>query len=226
MGDVREYFKRWPVFYYFIAFVFGPMLVTGLTAKRFLRRYSTDGKILNLGSGPRVIAPEVVNVDMTSYPGVSLVADVCAVPLPDGSASRIISNTVLEHVRTPEAAVAEMHRLLEKGGLAFVTVPFLYPFHSSPSDYTRWTREGVRDLFSDFEIVELGIWAGPFSAVTAYLCHFTGTLFSFGSPFINSLVTNLAMFIFFPIKFLDIVFAYWPQAHTVAAIFYCVVRKR
>lgn len=226
MTNIREYFKKWPALYFFVAYVFGPMLPLGLGTKGFLKKYPSRGRILNLGSGPRVISPEITNVDMTAYSGVTIVADVCNVPLSEGSASRIISNTVLEHVLDPKAAVTEMYRLLEKDGLAYITIPFLYPYHDSPSDYHRWTYQGVRDLFREFEIVEIGVWAGPASALTAFLCHFTGSLLSFRSEFLNSLFTNLAMFIFFPIKFFDLIFAFLPQSHTVASIFYCVVRKR
>lgn len=226
MTDVREFFKKWPKFYLFIAAVFGPMQFVGLSPKGFIRRYPSFGKILNLGSGPHILGKHVINVDMRAYPGVSIIADIASVPLPDGSASRIVSNTVLEHVKDPIAAVGEMHRLLERGGIAYVTVPFMYPFHSSPSDYYRWTREGLAELFQDFEIVEIGVRAGPFSALDAYLCHLTGTVFSFGSVWLNSLITNLAMFIFFPIKFLDLIFNYWSNSHMLAAIFYCVARKK
>jgi ubiquinone/menaquinone biosynthesis C-methylase UbiE len=139
MIDVREYFKRYPAFYFFVATIFGPLLYSGMSTQKFLRLFPSTGQVLNLGSGPRIIAPAVTNVDMVAYPGVAIVADVSAVPLPDGSVSRIISNTVLEHVRDPNVAVREMHRLLESGGVAYVTIPFLYPFHSSPNDYHRWT---------------------------------------------------------------------------------------
>lgn len=226
MTNVREFFKHWPRLYFFIATVFGPTMLTGLSPRGFLRRYPREGRTLNLGSGPHVIAPEVTNVDMTPYTGVSIVADVCDVPLQDAAAARLISNTVLEHVQDPVAAVKEMHRLLEQGGYAYVTVPFLYPFHSSPSDYQRWSPEALKLLFSDFEMVELGVRAGPFSALDAYLCHLCGIVFSFGSPFLDSLITNLAMFVFFPIKYLDVVFAHWPRAEYMAAVLYCVVRKR
>lgn len=226
MFDVREYFKRWPKFYFFVAVIFGPIMVSGLSPRGFLHRYPSVGKTLNLGSGPHVIDANIINIDITAYPGVSIVADVCAVPLAEGSASRIISNTVLEHVHDPVAAVSEMYRLLETGGLAYVTAPFLYPFHSSPSDYQRWSKEGLVILFKDFEMVEIGVRAGPFSALDAYLCHLTGVMFSFGSPALNSLITNLAMFVFFPVKLLDAIFNYWPYAEDVAAILYCVVRKK
>jgi SAM-dependent methyltransferase len=225
MTDVREYFKRWPRFYYFVAVVFGPVLDTGLTTRGFLRKYFSKGTILNLGSGPRIIASEVVNVDIHPYAGVSVVADICAVPLADGSAARIVSDNVLEHVRNPQDAVREMHRLLESGGYAYISTPFLYAFHSSPSDFQRWTVEGYRALFKEFEIVELGTRAGPFSALCTWACHTVGFLFSFGSPTLNSLFTNLSMFVLFPLKLPDIIFGRLPNSHMVAAVLYCVVRK-
>lgn len=226
MIDIREFFKRWPRFYFFVAVVFGPVVFSGLSAKKFLVRYPSGGKKLNLGSGPRIIGSDIVNVDLHPYPGVSIVADACAVPLPDSSIARIVSDNVLEHVRDPQKAVKEMHRLLETGGMAYVATPFLYPFHSSPSDFQRWTRPGLEELFRDFEIVKIGLRAGPFSALDAYLCHLTGVIFSFGSPALNSLITNLALFVFFPIKLPDFIFNHWPGAESVASVLYCVVRKK
>lgn len=225
-SDIKQYFKRWPRFYYMIMVVFGPVLFTGLSPKAFLRRYPTTGKILNLGSGPRRIGPHVVNIDISSYQGVDLVADVCSVPLPSGSVDRIISDNVLEHVREAEMAVSEMHRLLSPGGLIYAAIPFYYPYHVSPDDYRRWTKQGLQELFAEFEIIEIGVRGGPFSALVTYLCHLTGILLSFGWRPLNSLFTNLAMFIFFPIKYIDIIFAHWPGVQDVAAVLYCVVRKK
>lgn len=226
MSDAREFFKRWPKVYFFIATVFGPMMFCGLSSKKFLKKYPTSKKIVNLGSGPRFIRHDVENIDMQPYPGVKIVADICKTPLKDESVSRIICDNVLEHVKEPELAVKEMWRILEKDGLAYIALPFLYPFHSSPSDYRRYTTEGLKQLFKDFEIVELGVRAGPFSALTVYFCHLFGLIFSFGSMWLNSLLTNLVMFLLFPIKLLDIVFNYWPNAHTMASVVYCVVRKK
>lgn len=225
MNDVRNFFKRWPRLYYFTMVVFGPVLFCGLSGAGFLRKYPSSGKKLNIGSGPRRLAPDVVNVDVQRHEGVQIVADACAVPLVDGSASRIVSDNVLEHVREPQKAVKEIYRLLESGGLAYVATPFMYPFHSSPSDYQRWTKEGLIELFSDFEIVEIGVRSGPFSALDAYLCHMTGFVLSFGNAALDSFFTNLAMFLFFPIKLLDVVFCRWPGAEKVASVLYCVVKK-
>jgi SAM-dependent methyltransferase len=224
--DVRTFFKRWPKFYYFVMIVFGPILFTGLSSYRFVKKYQLKGTILNLGSGPRIIAKEITNVDIHPYIGVNLVADIMAIPLPDASVSGIISDNMLEHVPNPTIAVKEMHRLLKKDGLAYIAVPFLYPFHASPSDYYRWSKGGLYELFRDFDVIEFGVNGGPFSALTAYLCHFVGFILSCGSDMLYMFFANIAMFIFFPIKFLDFLFARFPNAEHLAASLYIVVRKR
>ena len=155
-ADIRNIFKRWPAFYVFITIVFGPMFFSGLSPKRFLTKYPAAGKTLNLGSGPRTFKDAaVVNIDIYAYPGVALVADIVSVPLSDGSAARIICDQVLEHAPEPMRAVREIHRLLAPGAVAYIATPFLYPFHFSPSDYQRWSTEGLRELFKDFEMVEI-----------------------------------------------------------------------
>lgn len=225
--NLRDFFKKWPKFYYFISITFGPLLLSGLSGALFLKRYPRSGTTLNIGSGPRIYRDSSVkNVDIYQYPGVLIIAPAENIPLADGSVARIISDTVLEHVTDPQAAVAEMHRLLEAGGIAYITVPFLYPYHSAPSDYQRWSKFGLRELFKDFEMVEVGVRAGPFSALTAYLNHLIGIIFSFGSPALNSLLTNLVMFVTFPLKLPDILFNYWPDANQAAAVLYCVIKKK
>lgn len=224
--DARSFFKRWPWFYYSVATIFGPMQFTGLSAKSFLGKYPMEGKTLNIGSGPKILSKEVVNVDIHPYPGVEIIADGSKIPLQDESVSRIISDNVLEHVSLPSHAVAEMKRLLKKDGVVYFSTPFLYPFHSSPNDYQRWTKLGLIELFKDFEIIEIGVRAGPFSALTVYLNHIFSVIFSFGSKRLASLLLNLVMFITFPMKFLDIIFNHWPNAEEVSAVFYLVARKK
>ncbi len=224
--DLRSYFKRWPRFYYFVGTVFGPMYFTGLSAPAFLLKYPSGGRTLNIGSGPRRIAKDVMNVDIHPYPGVDIVTNGNSIPLPDNSVARIVSDNVLEHVDDPHGAVREMHRLLSSGGTVYVSTPFLYPFHSSPSDHQRWTVLGLERLFSEFEIVEIGVRAGPFSALTVTINHILSISFSFGSKTLASLILNSVMFVTFPIKLLDIIGNRLPGAEEVASVLYLVARKK
>lgn len=224
---VRKYFKRWPVFYYFIKIVFGPVMYGGLSAKKFLKKYPKPGRTLNIGSGPQIVESGVVNVDIHPFGGVDIVADAKSIPVPDDSVSRIISDNVLEHLPDPGSAVKEMKRILLSGGLVYISTPFLYPFHGSPNDYQRWTTEGIRELLKDFEILEIGVrGGGPFSTLSVTLCYIGATIFSFGSERIYWLLVNMFMFVFFPIKFLDIIFSRWPRATNVAAVLFCVAKKK
>lgn len=54
---------------------------------------------------------------------------------------------VLEHVPSPDIFLAECNRLLKDDGVMICTVPFLWEYHAVPSDYHRWTHEG---LIQDF----------------------------------------------------------------------------
>jgi len=223
---LRSFFKRWPNFYYFVGVVFGPMMFCGLSPKKFLRKYQKEGKTLNIGSGPRKLGPDIVNMDIHSYKGVDIVADALSIPLPDGSVSRIVSDNVLEHVADPKLAVAEINRILSVGGYAYICTPFMYQFHASPNDFQRWTREGLCELMKDFEIVEIGLRAGPFSTLDVTLCYLAATILSFGSKKLYWLLVNLFMLIFWPIKLFDIVFNHWPGAINMAAVLYCVAKKK
>jgi len=198
----------------------------GLSARGFLKRYERKGRGLNLGSGPRAFPGFcIMNVDIHPYIGVDIVADITSVPLESESIGRVICDNVLEHVSRPDQVVREMHRLLAAGGVAYIATPFLYPFHSSPNDHQRWTVQGLQELFGGFQIVEIGVRAGPFSALTVYLWHVCALLVAVGSMRLYAFLLNVFMFLFLPIKLLDLDVNYWPNAHTIAAMLYCVIRK-
>jgi len=223
---LRSFFKRWPVFYYFVAVIFGPLMFGGLSPQKFLKKYHRSGKTLNIGSGPKKLGPGITNVDIYPYQGVDIVADASSIPVPTDSVARIISDNVLEHIINPKLAVAEMHRILLPGGLAYVCIPYMYPFHASPNDFQRWTHAGMRELMKGFEILEMGVRAGPFSTITVMLCYLCATIFAFGSERLYWILVNIFMVTFFPIKLLDLIFNRWPFAKNMAAVLYCVVEKQ
>ncbi len=224
-NTVKEYFKRWPRFYYFIFDFFGPVYFGGLGAKAFLKKYPTVGIRLNVGAGARRIAPGVTNVDICKYESVDVVAEITSLPFQDSSVDQIICDQVLEHVRNPQAAVDELRRVLKSGGYAYISVPFMYPFHASPSDFQRFTHEGLRELFRSCTLVELGVRCGPFSTLTTYLCYLFATLFSFGSERVYWVLVYASTFVFFPLKVLDVFANRLPHAIHMASVLYCVIRK-
>lgn len=226
ISNLRDYFKKWPTFYYFVVAIFSPMWWSGLSQKKFITKYPKKGITLNLGSGPEIIHEKVVNVDMFSYKGVSVLSDILDLPFRNSSIDRVICSMVIEHIKYPQIAVSEIYRILASGGLVYISVPFMYPFHASPNDYSRWTHEGLKELLSDFEILEIGVRAGPFSALSVWLSYTFAQFLSFGVPALYWILMNLFTFIFFPIKILDVFASNLPFAINTAAAFYVVARKK
>ena len=91
----------------------------------------------------------------------------------------LVLDQVLEHTRKPWEAVKEIFRVLKPGGISIVTGPFMIGYHGARlyKDYCRFTPDGWRDLFSDFEIMEVGGWGNARIIRTSLLPFFVGTEF-------------------------------------------------
>lgn len=69
-------------------------------------------------------------------------ADGRRLPLSDSSVDGVLCLEVLEHVNGPEQVLAEIAGVLVPGGVAMLSMPFLYPVHDAPHDFQRWTADG------------------------------------------------------------------------------------
>jgi SAM-dependent methyltransferase len=87
--------------------------------------------------------------DLVSGPGVDQVEDLHDLSFADATIGTTIVMETLEHVADPYRAVCELHRVLQPGGLAVVSMPFNFPVHYMP-DYTRFTPEGLARVLSIF----------------------------------------------------------------------------
>lgn len=77
--------------------------------------------------------------------------DIQDLRFPDGSFNAVACWSVLEHVPEPHKAISEMRRVLRPGGVIWVQLPFLFPYHAAPHDYWRVTPSGLRVWMRDFE---------------------------------------------------------------------------
>ena len=115
----------------------------------FFDKLHKGGLILNLGSGSTRHTEGVINVDMERLLDVDIVADGCWLPFAENTFDAVISEAVIEHVKYPKAFVDEVGRCLKKNGTIFIVAPFVHPFHGYPSDFQRYSIEGLRVLFED-----------------------------------------------------------------------------
>jgi hypothetical protein len=66
----------------------------------------------------------------------------------------IICFSVLEHCRDPFTMCQNIASLLQEGGAVFISVPFAWQIHGYPSDYWRFTPEGIKTLFATLDFDE------------------------------------------------------------------------
>lgn len=86
--------------------------------------------------------------DIRSGKGVDLIMDIQAMTLPSSSVGTIIAMETLEHVRDPWSAAKEIGRVLRKdNGIMIASAPMNCAIHNFPSDYWRFTPEGMKELF-------------------------------------------------------------------------------
>jgi len=220
-------FKKFSTFYTFLIRVISPVYVNK-RLKKFIEIEinKKDGISLNLGSGNRILSSKIINVDLYPYKNVDIITDIQNLPIASKTIDTVICSAVLEHIKNPYNVVSEIYRVLKEGGLTYCYMPFICGFHASPNDYIRLTYEGMKILFKDFEIVELGISGGPTSGLLWILQEWLAILLSFGSRRLYFLLYLFFMLITFPIKYLDFILAKYPMAKNIASGFYIIARKK
>ncbi|MFA5014522.1 MAG: class I SAM-dependent methyltransferase [Actinomycetota bacterium] len=218
--------KKFSVFYNFLVKVISPVYVNNRLKKFIETEINKENSInINLGSGNKLLSQKIINVDLLPYKYVDIVADIHRLPIANKKIDTIICEAVLEHVVNPYEVVKEINRVLKKGGLVYCFMPFICGFHASPTDYTRLTHEGVKVLFKDFEVIELGIGGGPTSGLLWILQEWLAIVLSFGFKKLHFLLYLFFMLVTFPIKYLDIILAKHPMAKNIASGFYIIARK-
>jgi SAM-dependent methyltransferase len=94
---------------------------------------------------------EFIGCDMRPGSGVDRIMDLTGLPLSDGIAGTALCLDTLEHVEYVRRAIDEMHRVLQSGGFCILSTVMQSKIHNYPSDYWRFTPEGMRSLLKPFE---------------------------------------------------------------------------
>jgi SAM-dependent methyltransferase len=168
----------------------------------------------------------IVCVDIEARPGVDLVADAHDLHMvTSDSVDLVTSVSVLEHVRYPQRVVKEIFRILKPGGIVYINVPFIFPFHADPDDFYRFSYKGIEILCEDFECISSGFNRGPASTMHHLLVHFMAMLFSFNSKTLYGINVDAFKWLLFWVKYLDKFVASYQMAYVIHAGSYFLGRK-
>lgn len=228
-GKIQNILKRYGKAYYFLLDIFKPVY-SGRWQKRIkviLSRYAEESIILNLGSGPTYLIGrrDIINIDAYAFNEVDIVADASSIPIEDNSADLIINIALLEHVKTPKEVINEIHRIIKYNGEIFCFVPFMQPFHAAPNDFQRWTKQGVIELFSCFDDLEVSVAQGPTSGFLWVFQEWLSILLSFGSNTLHDILFLIIMILTAPLKLLDLFMIKFHDCEKIASGFYVVAKK-
>ncbi len=114
------------------------------------------GKVLNAGAGWRdvshLVDGELINQDITwpddERTNIQIFSPLHHIPVESNYFDAILCIAVLEHVENPEEVVPELYRVLKPGGHLILEVPFMQPEHKVPTDFQRYTKDGLVRLVS------------------------------------------------------------------------------
>jgi SAM-dependent methyltransferase len=133
--------------------------------RRLLEACCGDGRILDIGSGTahiKDVRPDVVSVDILSFPGIDIVADAHRLPFPDGCFAGVIMLDVLHHLERPIEFLKEASHVLKSGGRLAMIEPAMTPL--ARRFYDHFHEEAVDMAADPFAMVASDPDRNPFDA--------------------------------------------------------------
>lgn len=151
------------------------------SAVRRILRWKADAicgrRIIDLGCGDCPYQPLFVESGCSAYVRCDLAGDVDVLlrpgercDLPESSAHVVVSFQVLEHVWDVEWYLGEAWRLLTPGGILILSTHGTWLYHPHPTDYRRWTRDGLLEELRSrrFDIERVDALVGPLAWTTQF----------------------------------------------------------
>ncbi len=194
--------------------------------KKMIKKLGGNALILNIGSKNVRFPSNVLNLDLAHSPQVDVVGDAHCLPFKDECVDGVIVTALLEIVENPEKVVNEIHRVLNPQGVILATLPFLQTYHPDPTDFRRFTKEGVEKLFKNFKKEKIINTRGLFSSFLWILRDFLAILFSFNNFKLWCIWNIIFGWLLYPFKFLDYMFYDFKFQYYISSSFLYLGEKR
>jgi SAM-dependent methyltransferase len=143
---------------------------------KWLKKFASvylSGRLIDIGCGSKpytellaAYVDEHLGIDhlesLHDKSRVDLFGTAYNLPAEDSSFDSAICTAVLEHLEEPEQAIRECWRVLKPGGVAIYSAPFIWHLHEEPRDFYRFSKNGLKYLFTKagFEVLEIKALSG------------------------------------------------------------------
>lgn len=201
----------------------GPTVSPRREVSRTLDSLPPGARVLDVGAGGRRIVPGVVTVDAVAAGEVDIVGSIHKLPLADDSFDCIFCTGTLEHVQDPWQAVRELHRVLKPGGIVHIDVPFIQGYHADPTDYWRFTIDGLKLLCRGFEEIASGVHIGPTCGLVWVIREWADSCTN--NRYLSNLFLIPVALVTAPLRYLDFLMIRSPRSHRVASALFFRGRK-
>lgn len=97
------------------------------------------------------------SLDVRYHSDLDIIADAQNLPIKPFSIDGIICANLIYLVPEPRKVVNQIYEVLKEDGMAFFSIPFLFPYHgkSNENDYYRFTKDGIIYIFRDFRKIKI-----------------------------------------------------------------------
>ena len=132
-----------------------------------LSKITLSGRVLDLGGDKRSEYRKLfqgtfslVTANMSNESNPDIICDLEEpLPVEDSSFEGVLLINLLEHVFEYRKLLHECARVLKNKGVIVVVVPFMFPYHPSPRDFHRYTKETLSRVLSEAGFREVHIEA-------------------------------------------------------------------
>lgn len=129
-----------------------------------------DCKYKALFSGADYTATDFLQVDKPyDLAALDFVGNLQQLAIVTESYDVVICSQVIEHLREPEQALRELHRVLKPAGRLWLSTPLFFEEHETPHDYFRYTQFGLQHLLekTGFQLERI-TWLEGYYGTIAY----------------------------------------------------------
>ena len=95
-------------------------------------------------------------------------------------------------------------------------------FQHPARDYQRWTIDGLRELLSEFEIIDIGLRTGPTTTLLSFMLEYAKMISP--RPF-RKVAYGVSCWLLWPLRYLDVWLMQRPEATIMGNHVYALLRK-